>query len=95
MILAEFDGQGMGRLPAEKVYQRAADDINALADFLGEKSYFMGETPRTIDANVLSLLKHIVDSPFDFPTREQVKARPNLMSYIARLENKRGHKKAA
>ena len=95
MILAEFDGQGMGRLPADKVYARAADDIDALSDFLGSKSFFMGDVPRTIDANVLSHLKHIVDSPFDFPTREHVRSKPNLMGYISRLENIRGHKKAA
>jgi len=95
MILAEFDGQGMGRLPPEKVYARAADDIDALADFLGDKPYFMGDTPRTIDANVLSLLKHIADAPFDFPTRDHVRSKPNLMAYIARFENIRGQKKAA
>jgi len=95
MILAEFDGQGMGRLPADKVYQRAADDINALSDFLGDKPFFMGDKPRTIDANVLSHLKHIVDSPFEFPTKDAVRARANLVNYIARLENMREHKKAA
>jgi glutathione S-transferase len=95
MILAEFDGQGMGRLPAEKVYERAAADIGALSDFLGDKPYFMGDAPRTIDANVLSHLKHIVDSPFDFPTKDEVRSKANLMNYIARLENIRGHKKAA
>jgi len=95
MILTEFDGQGMGRLPAEKVYARAADDINALSDFLGDKAFFMGDAPRTIDANVLSHLKHIVDSPFDFPTRDLVRSKANLMNYIARLENKRQVKKAA
>jgi glutathione S-transferase len=85
----------MGRLPAEKVYARAADDIDALADFLGGKPFFMGDVPRTIDANVLSLLKHIGDAPFDFPTREHVRSKANLMAYIARLEDRRGQKKAA
>jgi len=85
----------MGRLPAEKVYERAAADIGALSDFLGDKPYFMGDAPRTIDANVLSHLKHIVDSPFDFPTKDEVRSKANLMNYIARLENIRGHKKAA
>jgi hypothetical protein len=55
----------------------------------------MGDAPRTIDANVLSHLKHIVDSPFDFPTKDEVRSKANLMNYIARLENIRGHKKAA
>jgi hypothetical protein len=55
----------------------------------------MGDAPRTIDANVLSHLKHIADSPFDFPTREHVRSKPNLMGYISRFENIRGQKKAA
>jgi glutathione S-transferase len=95
MILTEFDGQGMGRLPAERVYARAADDVDAMSDFLGDKPYFMGDAPRTIDANVLSLLKHVADAPFDFPTRERVRSKGNLMEYIARLEGRRGQKKAA
>jgi len=95
MILAEFDGQGMGRLPADRVYARAADDVDAMSDFLGDKPYFMGDVPRTIDANVLSLLKHVADGPFDFPTRERVRSKANLMAYIARLEGRRGQKQAA
>jgi hypothetical protein len=55
----------------------------------------MGDLPRTIDANVLSLLKHVADGPFDFPTRERVRSKGNLMEYIARLEGRRGQKKAA
>jgi glutathione S-transferase len=95
MILAEFDGQGMGRLPAERVYARAEADVDALSDFLGDKPYFMGDVPRTIDANVLSLLKHVADAPFDFPTRDRVRSKANLMAYIARLEGQRGQKQAA
>ncbi len=95
MILAQFDGQGMGRLPSERVYARANDDVDALSDFLADKPYFMGDVPRTIDANVFAVLKHVADAPFEFPTRELVRSRPNLVAYIDRLEGLRGHKKAA
>src|SRR5215471_3977076 len=42
-ILQEFHGQGMGRHTAEENYTLAKADLTALSDYLGEKSYFMGE----------------------------------------------------
>jgi glutathione S-transferase len=85
-IMSELEGQGMGRLPDAVVHARAAADVMAIADFLGDKPCFMGSTVRTIDASVLSMLKHIAESPFESPTRGLVRSRPNLMAYIARLD---------
>jgi glutathione S-transferase len=85
MVLSEFDGQGMGRLDAPKVYARARQDIDALAGQLGDRPFFMGDTPRSIDANVLSLLKHTLETPFCFDTKDYVASKPNLVAYVQRL----------
>ncbi|QNO27217.1 glutathione S-transferase family protein [Sphingopyxis sp. OPL5] len=85
MVLGEFDGQGMGRLNAEQVYARARQDVDALAGQLGDQPYFMGDKPRSIDANVLSLLKHTLETPFIFDTKDYVASKPNLVAYVERL----------
>lgn len=90
MILGEFDGQGMGRLDAAKVYARARQDVDALAGQLGDRPYFMGDEPRSIDANVLSLLKHTLETPFDFDTKDYVASKPNLVAYVENLSRRIG-----
>lgn len=95
MVLAEFDGQGMGRLDDTAVYARARADVDALAGQLGDKPYFMGDRPRSIDANVLSLTKHVLDTPFDFDTKDYMASKPNLVAYVARLTAELGSRAKA
>src|SRR5262249_35423327 len=85
-ILAEFMQGGWGRMPAEVIYKRARADVDALADFLGAKPYFMGREPRSIDAAVLSILRHILDTPFTFDTKDYARTKPNLLGYITRMK---------
>lgn len=87
-ILAEFMQGGWGRMPAEVIYKRARADIDALANFLGSKPYFMGGEPRSIDAAVLSILRHIVDTPFTFDTKDYAKSKENLLRYMARMKDR-------
>lgn len=95
MVMSEFDGQGMGRLDAASVYGRARQDVDALAGQLGDKPYFMGDVVRTIDANVLSLLKHVLEAPFDFDTKDYVASKSNLVAYVDRLSARVGSNAAA
>ena len=86
VMLSQLVGHGMGRLPDAVVYQRARADIDALADFLASKPFFMGDKLRSIDANVLSILKHIMDSPFTFDTKDYARGKKNIMDYRTRLD---------
>ena len=86
MMLGQMLGQGMGRLPDSVVYERARSDIDALEDFLDSKPFFMGGKPRTIDASVLSILKHIIGTPFTFDTKNYASGKKNLVDYCKRLD---------
>jgi len=59
-ILQEFYGQGMGRHTAEENYGLARADLTALSDYLGERPYFMGQDPTSLDAAVYAWLAHIL-----------------------------------
>jgi hypothetical protein len=89
-ILNEFMNGGWGRMPADVIYRRARTDIDALSGFLGEKRYFMGDKPRWIDAPVLSILRHIVDTPFVFDTKDYASSKKNLVSYMVRMKERFG-----
>jgi len=87
-ILTEFMLGGWGRMPADVIYQRARADIDSLSNFLDGKPYFMGKEPRSIDANVLSILRHTIDTPFDFDTKDYAKTKTNLVGYMARMKER-------
>jgi glutathione S-transferase len=95
LILSEFLGHGMGRLPDVAVYERARDDIDAISDFLGSKPYFMGEKLRSIDASLLSMLNHVIHAPFKFDTKNYALGKKNLVDYCKRMNERFGKPEAS
>ncbi len=89
-ILTEFMQGGWGRMSADVIYQRARADVDALSDFLGGKPFFMGQKPRSIDACVLSILRHIIDTPFTFDTKDYAAGKRNLVEYMGRMKDRFG-----
>jgi glutathione S-transferase len=89
-ILAEFMTGGWGRMPADVIYRRARSDFDALSGFLGSKPFFMGPKPRSIDASVLSILRHTVDTPFSFDAKDYARTKGNLVAYMARMKDRFG-----
>ena len=89
-ILTEFMHGGWGRMSGDMIYRRARADIDALSNFLGSKAFFMGEQPRSIDAAVSSILRHIIDAPFVFDTKDYAASKTNLVDYLARMKQRFG-----
>ena len=85
-ILQEFHGQGMGRHTAEENYALARADMTALSGYLGERSYFMGEEPTSLDATAYAWLVHILWVPFQGPVKEYAVSLPNLVAYCHRMK---------
>ena len=48
----------------------------------------MGEQPRSIDASVTSILRHVIDAPFVFDTKDHAKTKTNLVDYLARMKQR-------
>lgn len=86
-ILAEFNGQGMGRRPEAVVFEFFKADIDALSDFLDDKTYFMGPQLRSIDASVYATLRQIADQPQQWMGTGYVQSKPNLVAYLARIRD--------
>lgn len=63
-------------------------DIDAVADFLGNKRYFLGDEPHNVDAVAYAMLRHFTDQPQKWPGTEYVESKANLVAYLERMREK-------
>ena len=87
-IVRDIRGHGRGLLRREEVYVCADKDLTALSDLLGEKPYFMGETPTTLDAVVYGLLAQVYFIPIDSPLKSKAESLQNLKNHTVRIRDK-------
>ncbi len=86
-VLKNLDGHGMGRHNAAEVAQIGQADITALADFLADKPWFMGDHPTTLDATAYGILANILWVPMETPLKQHAETLPSLAAYCQRLKN--------
>ena len=79
-------GQGTGRHTQDEIYRMAVDDLDQVSGFLGDKPYFLGDTPRTIDTIVYSVVANAAGFPVETPIRESALSHTNLMEYCDRMK---------
>jgi glutathione S-transferase len=82
----ELRGQGMGRHGAAEIHAIGCRDVNAVADFLGDKSFMMGEAPSSLDATAHAFLANLLWAPVDSPIQRAARARPTLEAYCQRMK---------
>lgn len=85
-IVAELRGHGMGRHSPQEIAALGCLDITALADFLGDKPFLLGDAPSSFDASTHAFLANLLWAPFDTPLRAQSQARPTLAAYCQRMK---------
>ena len=73
----KLQGQGMGKHSSEEIYAIGMADITALADFLSDKPYFLGDAPTSLDASAYGILANILGSPFDSPVKAKAQQLTN------------------
>jgi len=77
--------QGMGRHSEDEIYAFGVADLQALADYLGDKDYFHGDSPSRIDVCVLAHTANILIPGHDSPLRRALQAQQNLCDYTWRM----------
>ena len=90
-ILANFDGQGMGRRDSATVLQFYKADIDALSDFLGDKKYLMGDKPHEVDARVVAMLHHFQVQPQKWAGSGYLESKQNLVNYVEMVKKQVKH----
>ena len=85
-VLGQLKGQGLGRLTEDEIFQRVDTDIRAIATFLGEKPFMLGEAPHALDASVYATLANMLHDPFPSSLKVSINQNPDLLAYCARME---------
>jgi glutathione S-transferase len=84
-IIKSMHGHGIGRHTPAEIHEIGKRDIAAIAEFLGNKPYFMGEQPSTIDAAVYAFAANLVYVPIASPLKQQAEKYPQLKAYCERM----------
>lgn len=80
--------QGTGRHARDEVYAMGRTLVEAAADFLGNKRFFMDDEPSTLDATAYGMLAGILWAPFDSPVRTCAAGKTNLVGFCERMRER-------
>lgn len=81
-------GHGLGRLSPGEIDQLARADVDAIADFLGDKPYAQGDTPTSLDATLYAYLANLLWTPTASAAKRRAQERPQLDAYCQRMRER-------
>ncbi len=84
-VRASLRAQGMGRHAPEEIAALGRRSIDAIADFLRDKPFFMGAAPSGVDASLFAFVAGILCRDFRSPVREAAERHDNLRRYVGRM----------
>jgi glutathione S-transferase len=84
-LRAALHGQGTGRHSPDEILVLATRSIDAIADFLGDKPFFMGGEPTGVDAAMFAFVCGLLCPLFDTRVRAVAERRDNLRRYVGRM----------
>lgn len=88
-LRATFHGQDLGRLlgrlSCDEIIALATRSINAIADFLGDKPFFMGSEPTGADATIFAFACVVLCPYSELRIRSAAERRDNLRRYVGRM----------
>lgn len=85
-LRSEMRGHGMGRHGAAEIHAIGCRDVTAVADFLADKPFMLGESPTSLDATAHAFLANLLWAPVDSPIQRHARARPTLEAYCQRMK---------
>jgi glutathione S-transferase len=84
-LRATLHGQGIGRHSGDEILALATRSIDAIADFLADKPFFMGNEPTGVDAAMFAFACAMLCPHFASPSRAVAERRANLRRYVGRM----------
>jgi len=86
MVNKNLYTQGTGRYTPAEIQEKHRRDLQSIADFLGDKPYFLGDTPATIDATIFAFAAATINVPLKSTAKDWAQANaPNLTRYLERM----------
>lgn len=87
-FMQNMHGQGMGRHTQEEILSLAKQDLKAISLLLGDKLFFLGDTPTSIDATMYGFLIQMIWVPWQSPIKEYALSLPNISTYCERMKKR-------
>jgi glutathione S-transferase len=84
-LRATLHGQGIGRHSPDEILALATRSIDAIADCLGDKPFFMGSEPTGVDATMFAFACAVLCPHFETRGRAVAERRDNLSRYVGRM----------
>lgn len=82
-------GHGIGRHSDAEITEIGGRDLLALSDFLGNKQYFFGESPSSLDATAFGILSQIIlTDSYTAPIYDKARTHQNLVDFTNRIQDK-------
>ncbi|TRY64217.1 hypothetical protein TCAL_14308 [Tigriopus californicus] len=79
---------GLGKHEDQEIAEFSFQDLKAISDALGEKHFFLGDTPKQVDCVLFGNLIQFIYNPLPFPQKEFIsKECKNLEPYVDRLRD--------
>lgn len=78
-------GQGIGRHSPSEVTALGTRGIVAMADYLADKPFFMGDAPTGVDATAFAFIAGALCPIFETPIRTEAERHDNLKRYVGRV----------
>lgn len=86
IVRRELHGHGMGRHARDEIVVIGKKDLTAAADFLGDKAFFMGAQPSSLDAAAYAFLANVLWVPVESPLKAHARQYPRLEAYCRRMK---------
>ena len=80
--------QGIGRHSRTEIAELGIRSVDAMADYLGQKPYFMGSEPTGVDATIFAFAVASLCPVFDTPIRTASEKHDNLKRYVGRITSR-------
>ena len=87
-FLKSIRTQGVGRHTREEILAKANADMDAYATLLGDKKFFLGDAPTSLDATMFGFLVNQYGVPWEAPEKAHFMAKKNLVSYVERMKER-------
>lgn len=78
--------QGIGRHRPGEIYAMARHDLEAVANYLGDRPFLMGEQLTTIDAVAYAFIANVLYVPFETELKRMIEDFPTLVTYCEAME---------
>jgi glutathione S-transferase len=85
-VIKSIRNQGVGRHTDAQINAIGIKLLSAVADWLADKPFMLGDQPRTLDATAYAFLNGVLDAPIENAIKAHLQSRANLVSYCARMK---------